>query len=123
MILIDTSTIITYIRTTQNQETQFYKLVSNNDCAVSIITVAELYSGKKIWTNPELKLELETILSGLATINLTTSTVIHAGELRAKYSIDLEDALIAATAIEHNYKLATENAKHFQNIPNVSLAT
>jgi hypothetical protein len=48
---------------------------------------------------------------------------IYIEEYALSHGIRVGDAIIAATAIEHNLALSTSNTKHFRCIPGVNLKT
>lgn len=54
---------------------------------------------------------------------LEEKTSERAGEIRARYNVDIVDAIIAATALIHKLTLATLNIKDFEKIEEVSLLT
>lgn len=124
MILLDTSTLIDFLRQKDKQATWLYQLAhSQNSLAASIITHTELHAGKSIWEKPTAKKELATIFSGIRLIPLTEAISKLAGKYHARYQLDLIDAVIAATAATSKHTLATFNQKHFQKIPGLKLVT
>lgn len=86
-----------------------------------LITHTELYAGESVWQKKEAKRELEKLLSGLEIIipNLEVSKL--AGKIRAKYQVNLLDALIAAEAVTSRLPLSTLNLKDFGKIKGVKL--
>lgn len=95
------------------------------DRALSVITVMELAQGAR--SKPEARLIREALrqmrfrilpLSG--TIGDVATSLID--EYALALGLQVADALIAATALEHGEKLCTANAKHFQRIRNLSLS-
>jgi len=116
-ILIDTSVIIDYLRRKDKEYSFLYSLASSdNELFVSILTHSELYSGKSVWEKKEARKTMEEIVSGFTIINLTQEISITAGKIKAKYNMDLFDAIIAATAIKGGLSLATLNIKDFEKI-------
>jgi predicted nucleic acid-binding protein len=89
--------------------------------AVSIITHTELYAGSSVWSSSTARQELETIISELTVYPLTKQVSQQAGKLVAQHDFSLEDAIIAATAIDQNVPLATLNVKDFAFIDDVAL--
>lgn len=121
-ILIDTSVIIDFLRQNNKKNTSLYKLVSEeNQLFISIFTHTELFSGKSVWRNKKALEELDKVLSGIKILPYSIEISQFAGEVRAKYAIDLIDAIIASTAILSKLPLSTLNNKHFQKIPNLKL--
>ncbi|MGB4966060.1 MAG: type II toxin-antitoxin system VapC family toxin [Microgenomates group bacterium] len=121
-ILIDTSVIIDFLRQPQNDEAPLLKLVdTRKPLAISIITHAELYSGKSTWENLNVQENIEGLLQDLSILPISESISKHAGKLRSEKNIGLFDALIAATALEENIPLATLNIKHFAGIKGLTI--
>lgn len=121
-VLIDTSILIDFLRASHKEKTPFMHLVEQGtELFVSIITHTELYAGKSVWEKPQARKELEILFSGIKILPITTSISTMAGKIRASYSTDLIDALIAATAIENGYSLATLNRKDFEKIEGIRL--
>lgn len=54
-------------------------------------------------------------------IELEQPIKLQAAELRKVHRIKLPDAIIAATALVHGFKLITRNIADFKNIPNLEL--
>lgn len=116
-ILIDTSVVIDYLRQRNKIDSWFYKLsLSSDSLSISIITHAELYSGKSVQESPKNRKILNDIISRLDVIPLDLSISAIGGSIKSKTSLDLLDCLIAATAIKNGHRLATLNAKHFAGI-------
>jgi len=121
-ILIDTSVIIDYLRRKDKLNSWFYQLsLKGDDLAISIITHAELYSGKSIYESSKNKKILDNIVSKLEVITLDLATSALGGQLRSKTNRDLFDCLIAATAIKNECRLATLNTKHFVDIKGLKI--
>lgn len=121
MVILDTCILIDMLRQKETFEAKFQAIVRQYECGISMITVGELYSGKKVWTLPQAKKDIELLLSGLTIRPMTKALSIKAGEIRAKYNIDLEDAIIAATAIDEERLLVTRNTKHFSQIKELKI--
>ena len=54
-------------------------------------------------------------------ISVDTAVTINNALKRKRKQIDLADLFIAATAISHNYSLATLNRKHFDRIETLNI--
>lgn len=122
-ILIDTSVIITFLRSKEKAKTSFWKLINEYECCVSAITIFELYAGA---TTKDKMNDIKIILSFLKPIEFTKETATLASniykELRSKNKlIEFRDIFIAATAIQENISISTKNKKHFQRIRNLSI--
>lgn len=121
-LLVDSSVIIDFLRRKNKQDTLLYKLVEEG-CGlnISLITHTELYAGKSVWQQKTAQAELEKLFSGIQILHLDTKISLKAGEIRAKYDINLFDAIIAATAITYEIELVTLNVKDFEMIPKIKL--
>jgi predicted nucleic acid-binding protein len=110
--LLDTDVLIDYLRGHANAQRLFDKLPE--DCALSVVSVAELHAGVR--EGPERK-ALETLLATFELIGLSASIATQGGLLRRDWGkthgSGLNDALIAATALDTGRVLLTLNAKHF----------
>jgi len=121
-VIVDTSVLVDFLRVADKGNTLFASLVANNyQLCVSVITHTELYAGKSVWRGKVARRELDTLLSNLKIIPLTEGVSTTAGKLRARYNIDLIDAIIAASAMNNHCELVTINTKHFSNIRGVRL--
>lgn len=121
-ILLDTSVIIDFLRRPDKNKSLFFRLVKQKfHLYITLITYAELYSGKSVWQSKLAADELELIFSGLTILPLNTIISKLAGNLKAKYNIDLVDCLIAASAIENNLEFATFNIREFKQIKGLKI--
>jgi predicted nucleic acid-binding protein len=89
-------------------------------CAVSIM---ELYAGAQSQSE-ERQIDRLCGLFHLAKIDLLIfkAAGAHLRHFHASHSLDMADALIAATAEHHGLKLATLNVKHFPMIKGLKRA-
>lgn len=121
-ILIDTSLIIDFLRQKDKNKTLlFYFANKEYQLCVSIITHAESYAGKSVWEKVEAKRSLEKLFSTIQIMPITSDLSKKAGEISARYNVDIVDAIIAATALLSDMGLATLNTKDFENIDGVNL--
>jgi predicted nucleic acid-binding protein len=67
------------------------------------------------------KLTLERFFDTFSMIPISDEIVVQAIELRQQHKMGLGDAIIAATALVHNLKLATANVKDFQWIEQLDI--
>ncbi len=120
-LLIDTSVIIDFLRRKDKKDTLLYQ-ISGNDLYISIITHAELYSGKGVWEKQNVKEALENVLEEISIIPLNEKMSQKSGHLKAQYyNTSLFDCIIAATASSNDIKLVTFNTKDFKNIKGLTL--
>lgn len=121
-LLLDTSIIIDFLRLREKSKSTLYAITQKeNTLFASIITHTELYAGTSVWSSAIALGELETVFSGIDLIPLTEKISQEAGNIKAHYTIDLVDAIIAATAIANDMTLVTLNTKHFQKIPTLRI--
>lgn len=121
-ILLDSSVIVDFTRVKNKDSTLLQSLVNQNyKLYISIITHTELFAGKSIWERSSAKNELEILLSEMSILPLEENISVKAGEIKAKYNLDLIDAIIGATSILHNLDLVTLNIKDFEKIRGIKL--
>ena len=70
---------------------------------------------------PEVKRLLEKLFSLGSELELSQAVVGAAIALRQSKMMSLGDAIIAATAIQHNVSLLTRNSRDFQHLTELSL--
>jgi len=123
MIFLDTNILIDYYRGQETIREQLHQ-IGFSELGISVITPMELYYGAR---NKQELLRLKHSLTSLHIFYLTTSIsqrALHLIELFAKsHTLQIPDALIAATAIDHDLPLFTLNTKDFQFIPDITLYT
>ena len=119
--LLDTNIIIDYLRQYQPTIDNVNKrLDTDEDLSISIITIAEVYSGQSTF-NVEAIQDIRDIIKYIRKMPITELIAKTAGAIKRDYQTDLVDAIIAATAIVYDMTLITRNLKHFTNIPNLDL--
>lgn len=121
MILCDTNVIIEALK--KNPVViQTIEKIGLERIAVSVVTVMELYYGAL--HKAELK-KIKRHLSSIRILQIDEAISVAASELIERYAkshgLQIPDALIAATSINHGFKLYTGNKKDFIYIENVSL--
>ncbi len=89
--------------------------------AISTVTIAEVYGGLR----PGEESVTRALLSDLDWLSVTAAIAERAGELRAELrrqgqTRSTADMIVAATAMEHGFSIATDNWKDFQ-IPGLKL--
>ena len=121
-VLVDTCVIIDFLRRKDKENSWLYKLAKKKvNISASILTHTELYSGISVWGNIKARQDLEKTLKEIKLIGINKVISERGGKTRAKFNIDLVDAVIAATAIENKLSLATLNQKHFRGIRGLNL--
>lgn len=121
MLLCDTNIFIEVYRRNAHIQIELEKIGYDN-IVISDITRAELFYGA---IN---KVELQKIsrdIDILPVLHIETEISVMAVDLVKRYclshKLDIDDALIAATALYHDIELFTLNLKDFAFIPNLKL--
>ncbi len=123
IILVDTSILIDYYRKTDKSNSAWMALVRQEySFVISAVTKYEIYSGATpnqltFW---DLVLQAITVIP-LDEISVDTAVTINNVLKRKRKQIDLADLFIAATAVAHNFSLATLNRKHFDRIETLNI--
>lgn len=86
----------------------------------SIITHTECFSGKSIWQKKEALHSLRLLFAGIEILPLEEEISEEAGKIRAIYSRNISDTIIASTVIKHKLTLATLNIKDFKKIDGIN---
>ncbi len=118
--LLDTDILIEYLRGGQ-QAADFIESLTG-DLLLSIITVAELYSGVR--DEPEEK-SIEQFLLAFEVITIDETIARRAGllrrDFRQSHGTGLADALIASSAEKAQATLVTFNKRHFPMLDHVQI--
>lgn len=118
--LLDTDVLIDFLRGYPSAQSLFASLPS--DCAVSVVSVAELHVGVR---EGQERKALGVLLSTFDLIDLTPAMAAQGGLLRRDWGkthgSGLNDALIAATALATGRVLLTLNGKHFPMLTNAQV--
>lgn len=94
---------------------------------ISVVTAFELYNGSFLFNDPGKKLnEAENILNWFVVVSLDREIMLRASKINTELilkgeKIQIEDVLIAATAISLNMRLLTNNKRHFSKIRELQL--
>lgn len=111
-ILIDTDIVIDFLRG-DRQALAYFKSISDIIC-FSAITIAEIYSGIK---GKKEESEVERLFSIFPVIATTNEIAREAGrfvkQYRPSHSVEIPDAIIAATCLLSGSELHTLNIKHY----------
>ena len=120
--LIDTNILIDYLRGLPQAVTFLEKTLSNADCYISSITIAEMYAGVR---DGQEKKTLHAFLNLFSCIEINSSIAQQGGlycrEYGKSHGVGLADAIIAATAESISASLITLNKKHFPMIKNLHI--
>jgi len=122
-ILIDTSTILGYLRRKNKEETILYNLYEAYDeICVSSVTVFEVFYGCSSENLAMMTLLFEgfTILAFDAKIAKIASREYQKLRDQGKF-ITVRELVVAATALARNLPLATLNTQPFEIIPDIKI--
>lgn len=113
--LVDTDVLIDFLRGTPQAVAFVSKLP--NDVAISSVSVAELYAGVRDGAESQA---LKDLLDTLEIIDLNRDIAQAGGLIRREHGkahgVGLNDALIAATAVNRKACLYTLNIKHYPSL-------
>ncbi len=107
-ILLDTDVLIDHIRGRRHLDT--------SDIAISVITRTELFAG-----NEREETAVDTLLEDCEEVGVDPRIARRAGRIKRNTGLQIADALIAATAVEHQLPLMTRNRRHFERVPGLTL--
>ena len=66
---------------------------------------------------------MEALLEDCEEVAVDASIARRAGRIKRRTGLKIADALIAATALEHNLPLLTRNLRHFERVANLVLCS
>ena len=112
--LLDTDILIDHLRGEEQARSLLLDLaLAEQPPAISVITVAEIEAGLR----DAERAQVEALLSSLQSLTVDAAIARLAGRYRMalgkSHSVLLPDALIAATALQHEKTLYTMNQKHY----------
>ena len=120
MILLDTNILIEILK--DNPKTMQQLELLGGPLAISSITAMELIYGAR--NKAEVR-QLEKFMLLFQSLHLSRPISRRALKLITSYAkshtLDIPDALIAATSLEHQVRLFTYNQKDFRFIPDLEL--
>ena len=121
MLLVDTDILIWYMK---GNEKAFRLIENNKNFQISVVTYIEIVQGMR--NNEELK-SFRKFLKSCNTqfiyINeeISTKAMFYVEQYYLSHSIQLADALIAATAVSHGLPITTGNDKHYKVIKEIQI--
>lgn len=111
-VFVDTDILIDFLRG-RLEAREFLRTISDHASVYcSAITVAEIFAGLRQTEEAATR----QLLAGLFVVPVTEAVAERAGEMKrlAKgHALELDDCLIAASAILEHAALATKNAQHY----------
>ena len=118
MKLVDTCIWIEFTSNTATGQTYERLLREPNKLMLSTMVVYELRKWLARHMEPEAADELMTLILTAHVVEPTSTIALQAAELSKTYKLHAMDALIYATALEHDAQLVTCDA-HFKGLPSV----
>jgi predicted nucleic acid-binding protein len=120
-MVIDSDVLIWYLRGNKNAQNAINK---NIPFKISVINYMEVIQGMK--DKRELKLLQKYLRKWSVEIiqineNISTRAMFLVEDYYLSHSLELGDAIIAATTLENQEILLTSNDKHYKFIPNIQI--
>ncbi len=109
-VLLDTDVLIDHMRGHGHLET--------DKTAVSVVTRSELFAADE-----RHEPAVDALLEDCQEIQVSPGIARRAGRIKRQTGLRIADALIAATALEHNLPLMTRNRRHFERVAGLELRT
>jgi len=132
-LILDSSVLIAAERQGKNARQMLAAVagaVGNTEIAISVVTLIELAHGASRADTPQRKVKrlqfIEELLAALPIHAVTVPIALRAGQIDGESQakglrLPLSDLLIAVTALELDYSVATSNLRHFQRIAGLSV--
>jgi len=118
-VLIDTDIVIDFLRGDKQAIVHFKAL--SDSISFSVITVAEIYAGIK---GRKEEIEIERLFSIFPVITTTNEIAREAGKFvkqyRLSHSVEIPDAIVAATCLASGLELHTLNVKHYPMLNDIN---
>jgi predicted nucleic acid-binding protein len=114
-VLVDTDILIEVLRGRKREVTQLWSDTVSEEGALfySPVTLAEIRHGMRGHQRESTERVLSSMLSVPIEIEIGARAGDYLRSFHASHSLELGDALIAATASVHQLALWTQNRKHF----------
>lgn len=118
--VFDTSVLIDHLRGGESFNKISSELPDDFNLIISAVSIIELFSGKSS-RRSEVEKKIKELVSNFEIKNVDKNIAKRSGILMRdnKFTIELADNIIAATAIETGAQVVTLNKKHFSQIPQV----
>jgi predicted nucleic acid-binding protein len=129
-LIVDTSVLIDAERKKKTLAEVLTALPDSGEVAVSALSLSELAEGivraRDAASRLSRQIFLDWLQDGVVVIPLESELAIAAGRLNGELrrrgtTIGLADVIIAATALDLGYGVATLNAKHFKYVPGLEV--
>jgi tRNA(fMet)-specific endonuclease VapC len=134
-LILDSSALIAAERKGGNARQVLSEIAgrtAGEDVALSVVTLIELAHGAARADTPERKTMrrqfLQELTVALPVHPVTVPVALRAGQIDGESTakgvrIALSDLLIAVTALELGYRVATANVRHFQMVPGLEIVS
>ncbi len=114
-LLLDTNVLIRHLRRRERTSEFLLQWGQNGDLYISVITRSEILAGMR----PDENVVTMELLNALDSLPVTEQIADRAGRIiyqlaRCGIQLSFPDALIAATALEHQLTVVTTNVAHFR---------
>lgn len=121
-ILLDTSALISFLRggeVGRNVRT----ILAERRAVISAVSIYELFAGVRSEAHRDQRAQLVALTRVLPVDEAVArrGADLFTALRRRGITVDNEDLFIAATALERNVSVLTENIRHFDAIPDVRL--
>lgn len=133
-LILDSSVLVAAERQGQNAHQMLASVaheVGETEIALSVVTLIELAHGVARADTPARKAKrhqfIQELMTAMPIHPVTVSVALHTGQIDGENQargirLPLADLLIGVTALELGYGVATANIRHFQSIPDLSVA-
>lgn len=122
MPLLDTSVLVPILRKTETA-LAWFEAYAGDEPRMSVLSLTELYLGVRRQRDERDLLELERLVRPLSVDrDIAVRAGVFVRHYGASHSVEIPDAIIAATAEHHGLELATLNVKHFPMFPKLKRA-
>jgi predicted nucleic acid-binding protein len=120
-LIIDTDVLVWELRGNEKAKAIIH---ANIPFSISVVTYTEIIQGMRE------KKEMNSVIKQLSKWNvdiiqiskdISTRAMIYVEQYFLSNSMELADALIAATCINNSEILITANEKHYKHIPNIQI--
>jgi len=124
--LVDTDAVVEYLKGRQ-PATEILTSLRREDLAISLITYGEVYEGIYRGRNVEEHFKgFQLVLDRVRVLPLDLSIMRRFAQIRGELRFQGQlisdlDTLIAATALDHDLMLTTQNRRHFARISDLKL--
>jgi toxin FitB len=108
-VLLDTDVLIDHVRGRRRLEIGAHM-------SVSVITRTELYAGHQ-----REEPAVQALLEQMGELDVDPAIARRAGRIKREAGLKIADALIAATALEHQLPLMTRNLRHFERVAGLTM--